>query len=49
MEINRNEISDWMYIKNSVLHGGYTIRLLRDRMTEEERKEFDASIEMKIK
>ena len=49
VEINRNEISDWMYIKNSVLHGGYTIRLLRDRMTEDERKEFDASIEMKIK
>ena len=47
--INKNEISDWMYIKNSELHGGYTIRLLRERMTEDERKEFDANSGMKIK
>ena len=49
VQIDRKEISDWMYIKKSELHGGYTIRLLRDRMTEEERKKFDAESGMKIK
>lgn len=49
VEINEKDISDWMYIKNSELHGGYTIRLLRERMTEEERKKFDRESGMKIK
>jgi uncharacterized protein YegJ (DUF2314 family) len=49
VQIDRKEISDWMYIKNSELHGGYTIRLLRERMTEDERKKFDAESGMKIK
>jgi uncharacterized protein YegJ (DUF2314 family) len=49
IEIDKKDISDWMYLKNSVLHGGYTIRLLRERMTEDERKKFDAESGMKIK
>lgn len=49
VEIDKNDVSDWMYIKNSELHGGYTIRLLRERMTEEERKKFDSESGMKIK
>lgn len=49
VQIERKEISDWMYIKKSELYGGYTIRLLRDRMTEEEREKFDAESGMKIK
>lgn len=48
VQIEKKEISDWMYIKKSELHGGYTIRLLRERMTEEERKKFDAESGMKI-
>lgn len=49
VEIDKKDVSDWMYLKNSELHGGYTIRLLRERMTEEERKKFDAESGMKIK
>jgi uncharacterized protein YegJ (DUF2314 family) len=41
VEIEKNEISDWIYFDNGILQGGYTIRILRDRMTKEERKEFD--------
>jgi len=37
------------YIKNAELHGGYTIRLLRDRMSESEIKAFDTQSGMKIK
>ena len=49
VEIDKKDVSDWMYIKNSELHGGYTIRLLRERMSEEERKKFDSESGMKIK
>ena len=41
IQIANENISDWMYVENQKLHGGYTIRLLRSRMTESERKQFD--------
>jgi uncharacterized protein YegJ (DUF2314 family) len=41
VEIERNEIVDWMYFQDNVLKGGYTLRLLRSRMTEEDRILFD--------
>ncbi|MCR5887370.1 DUF2314 domain-containing protein [Hymenobacter sp. J193] len=34
---------DWNYTQNNRLFGGYTIKLLRNRMTPEERAEFDQS------
>lgn len=39
--IEKNTISDWMFAENNKLRGGYTIKLLRKRMTESERKKFD--------
>jgi len=42
IQIVNDNISDWMYIDNQKLCGGFTIRLLRKRMTEPERKQFDA-------
>lgn len=36
-------ISDWMIIEDNKLIGGYTIKNLRNKMTEEERKAFDGS------
>jgi uncharacterized protein YegJ (DUF2314 family) len=39
--VEPNQISDWMYLENGKLMGGYTIRVLRDRMSPAERKEFD--------
>ncbi|MFL5731002.1 MAG: DUF2314 domain-containing protein, partial [Cytophagaceae bacterium] len=41
IQINPDRISDWMYLDNDTLRGGYTIRVLRNRMTEEEKKQFD--------
>lgn len=49
VKIDKKDISDWMYIKNAELYGGYTIRLLRNRMSESERQKFDAESGMKIK
>ncbi len=42
IQIVKDNISDWMYVDNQKLLGGFTIRLLRKRMTELERKQFDA-------
>jgi uncharacterized protein YegJ (DUF2314 family) len=42
VQISNDNISDWMYVDGIKLRGGYTIRLLRKRMTETERKQFDA-------
>ncbi|MBD0724617.1 hypothetical protein B6A10_05445 [Flavobacterium sp. L1I52] len=48
VEINKNEISDWMYLKNSKLHGGYTIRLLVKRMSKSERNDFETNSGIKL-
>ena len=40
--VEKNEISDWMYIEENKLRGGYTIRALRNKMSESEKKEFDS-------
>lgn len=42
IQVKNDNISDWMYVDNQKLLGGYTIRLLRKRMTEIERKQFDS-------
>lgn len=36
-----NEISDWMVVDNGRLIGGYTIRVFRDRLSDQERSDFD--------
>jgi len=43
VSLKLERISDWMIIEDNKLIGGYTIRVLRDRMTEKERKDFDDS------
>jgi len=42
------DITDWMYIEDRRLVGGYTTRLLRERMSPEERKQLDASVPYKF-
>ncbi len=44
IKIEPAKISDWMFVEDGKLRGGYTIRLIRKRMTEEERKEFDTDL-----
>jgi uncharacterized protein YegJ (DUF2314 family) len=48
IKINKNDISDWMYIDNDILRGAFTIKLLRKRMSEKERMEFDSTSFYKI-
>lgn len=47
--VGRDEISDWMYLDNNVLRGGYTIREVRNKMNKEEQKKFDAETGFIIK
>ena len=42
------EISDWMIVDNSQLLGGYTLHVLRNRMNEAERAQFDADFGVAI-
>ena len=37
-------VTDWMYVDNGRLVGGYTTRLLRERMPPDERKQLDARV-----
>lgn len=39
--VQKSEISDWMYIEENKLRGGYTIRAMRNKMSESEKKQFD--------
>jgi|688.fasta_scaffold228150_2 uncharacterized protein YegJ (DUF2314 family) len=39
--VEKSRISDWMYIEENKLRGGYTIRALRSKMSESEKKQFD--------
>ena len=40
LEIQRDKVSDWMYIKNGKLVGGYTIKVLYNKMSKKEREQF---------
>lgn len=44
VKIVKDNISDWMYVDNGRLRGGYTIREIRNRLTDTERKQFDSEI-----
>lgn len=41
IEVDIKNISDWMYVDSGKLRGGYTIRVLRNRMSDVEKKQFD--------
>jgi len=46
--VRKDEITDWMYIDNNVLRGGYTIRVIRNQMTKEEQIEREKESGFKI-
>ena len=48
IKIDQENITDWMFGKNGKLVGGFTIRLIHDRLTEQEKKEFDKGLSLKI-
>jgi len=49
VEFEPSYISDWMYIDDGYLFGGYTTRVIRDRMTPEEREAHDAEAPYKFR
>ena len=44
VSVEPSKISDWMYVENRKLVGGYTLRVLRDKMSPAERVDFDKSV-----
>lgn len=46
--ISRDRVSDWMAIDDGTLVGGFTLRVQRARMSNEQRKEFDESVGFRI-
>ena len=46
--VPENLISDWKYIENGVLAGGYSLRLIRNRMDEQARSNLDSHLDFKI-
>lgn len=42
-----SELSDWMYLEDGKIVGGYTIRVLRNQMPDKERAEFDKQLQFK--
>ncbi|UYZ57689.1 YegJ family protein [Hymenobacter latericus] len=48
VSIHKDSIADWNYIRNNRLIGGYSIKVIRDRMTPAERVEFDKSVVWKF-
>lgn len=48
VEFDPSYVSDWMFIEDGYLVGGYTTRLIRERMTPAERQRFDAQAPYKL-
>ena len=48
VSVGPERVVDWSYVENDRLVGGHTLRVLRDRMTPEQRKEFDAASPFRI-
>lgn len=48
INVDNKDISDWMYIENGKLFGGYTIKVLRNQMSDSEKEQFDAESGMQI-
>lgn len=41
VEVSKKEVTDWMFYENDQLKGAYTMKVLRNRMTEADKKNFD--------
>ena len=46
--VNPDEISDWLYIENGHLVGGYTLRVLADELSPEQKAEFEKEAKFTI-
>ena len=48
VSVNPNEISDWAFVDNGKLVGGYTIRVLARNLAPEQRKNFENETQVRI-
>jgi uncharacterized protein YegJ (DUF2314 family) len=48
VSVNPNEISDWAFVDNGKLVGGYTIRVLARNLSQEQRKNFENESQVRI-
>jgi uncharacterized protein YegJ (DUF2314 family) len=46
--VTPRDVSDWMFLKNGKLMGGYTTRVLYARLSPEDKAQFDKEAEFKI-
>lgn len=48
--VNQEQVSDWMYIEEStgIAHGGYTFRVMRNYLSDEEKIKFDEQTGLKF-
>jgi uncharacterized protein YegJ (DUF2314 family) len=46
--VAEKDISDWMYVHDGILVGGYTVRLLRDRMEPKDRERLDRQLDFRV-
>ncbi len=49
VEFEPSYISDWMYVEDGYLVGGYTTRVIRERMTPAQRRTHDANAPYKFR
>ena len=48
VSVSPAEISDWVYVDNGKLVGGYTIRSHYNEMSSTKKKEFDRSVDFRM-
>jgi uncharacterized protein YegJ (DUF2314 family) len=48
MLVNLADLSDWMYLEDNRLVGGYTLRVLRDSVSPEARARMDSQLPFRI-
>ena len=49
VEFHPSQITDWMYIEDGYLVGGFTTKIIRERMNPSERNAFDTSAPYKFR
>lgn len=48
VSVDPNQISDWLYVDNGKLVGGYTVRAHYDELSPQQKHEFDRAADFKI-
>ena len=46
--VKPNEISDWLYVDNGKLVGGYTVRVHYNELSPQQKQEFDRQADFRI-